>query len=199
MKNLNKTRGILISLAVLLVFSFSFSCYTTFKHPQIYSYSDSTDIYHSEEITFLNDCSSCHEQDDPVQDVHLQLYDYPGYHDNYNWQYYFAMPWWVDPYYYGEQPGELSNQLPAPQRRDFERRDVPPSPATSMPGGSGATLSKPSSSDAASSETSPPKPQQRNERREAITDKKSESQKTTIPSPTRKEKEQQESKKKEKK
>jgi len=180
---------LLFSISIFLLFLITIRCYTTFKHPQVYSTSDSTDVYYSEEITFLNDCSSCHEQNNPVNDPHLQVYDYPLYEENYSWQYYYIIPWWIDEYYYEEdQEVKPEDKLPAPQRRNFDRRGISPSPATTSPNASGASLSKPSTNEA-STETSPqPEPKKRQERRQVVNKESQKSQKSITPIPTRKKK-----------
>jgi len=202
MKQLKNTTIIFLSLVLLFLLAFV-QCYTTFKHPEIYSASDSTGVYHSQEISFIEDCSSCHEQNNPINDAHLQVYDYPLYEDNYNWQYYYVMPWWVDEYYYGDQQTESKDILQPTQRRDFDRRDLPATSATSSPGVSGATLSKPSAtSDSSTPASSEPKDKKRQERREVVNSDGSKSQESTTTTPARTKKEEQETKqvsKKEKK
>lgn len=187
---------ILLSLFIFIIF-FGSSCYTTFKHPEIYSNSDSTETYHSKDINFAEDCSSCHVQDDPINDSHLQVYDYPLYQDNYKWDYYYVIPWWVDNYYY--QDHHLAKQkdiLPAPERRDFDRREIPASAATPSAATSGATLSKPNSNETTpASSSSEPQPQKRNERREIVPRDKTDSKQATPTAPERKKREDQKTKK----
>jgi hypothetical protein len=198
MKQIKITRLIFSVLGLLLLFSI-FQCYTTFKHPEIYSYADSTDVYHSQEISFIEDCSSCHEQNDPINDAHLQVYDYPLYQENYNWQYYYVIPWWVDEYYYEGQRQESGATLPPTQRRDFDRRGMPATPATPSPGVSGATLSKPAATSESSSQTTPQQnTQKRNERRQVVNKDGTKSQESTTTAPTRNKKETKETKKKKK-
>jgi hypothetical protein len=195
MKQIKNTRIIFSILGLLLFFTFV-QCYTTFKHPEIYSASDSTGVYHSQDISFIEDCSSCHEQSNPLNDAHLQVYDYPLYEENYNWQYYYVMPWWVDEYYYGSQRAESKDILQPTQRRDFDRRGMPATSATSSPGVSGATLSKPTATSDSSTQVSPqPKEQKRQERREVVNKDGSKSQESTPTTPTRTKKEKKETKK----
>lgn len=184
---------------VILILSLSMGCYTTFNHPKLDSYADSTGTYHYEGITFLDDCSSCHEQNTQINDAHLQVYDYPVYEENYNWQYYFVIPWWYDQYYYeDERQADANDRLPAPQRRDFDRREIPPSPATALPGASGSSLAKPSTSESTPAESPQPEPKKRHERRQVTTGESSKSEKATTASPTRKEREKKETKKEKK-
>lgn len=187
---------ILFSSLILLLFVIFVQCYTTFKHPEIFSHSDSTEVYHSKEINFLEDCSSCHVQDDPVNDSHLQVYDNPLYQDNYNWQYYYVMPWWIDDYYYQDHLASQKDVLPAPQRRDFDRREMPASSATPATVTSGATLSKPANSEPSPApSSSESQPQKRNERREVVPREKSDSKQSTTTAPDRKKREDQKTKK----
>ncbi len=188
---------IAVLLSLFIIISFGSSCYTTFKHPQVFTGSDSTDVYHSQEINFAEDCSSCHEQNNPINDSHLQLYDNKNYQDDYNWQYYYVIPWWVDEYYYEEQLTPKKDVLPAPQRRDFDRRDIPASSATPASGTSGTTLAKPSADNSSSSNApnSTTQPKKRNERREIVGKEKSESQKQTTAGPERKKREDTQTKK----
>ena len=185
-----KITQLIFSVLVFLLFVISIRCYTTFKHPQVYSSSDSTDVYHSQEISFIDDCSSCHEQHNPINDPHLQVYDYPLYEENYSWQYYYVIPWWIDEYYYEEnQELRSGDKLSAPQRRNFDRREISPSPATASPNASGASLSKPSSNEAAPETSTQPQPKKRHERRQSINRESSKSEESTPTTPTRKKKE----------
>lgn len=195
MKQIKNTR-IIFSILGLFVFFTFVQCYTTFKHPEIYSASDSTGVYHSQEISFIEDCSSCHEQSNPLKDAHLQVYNYPQYEENYNWQYYYVMPWWVDEYYYGSQPAESKELLQPTQRRDFDRRGLPATSATASPGVSGATLSKPTStSESSPAATTQPEEKKRQERREVVNKDGSKSQQSTTTTPTRTKKEEKETNK----
>ena len=200
MKQKRNIRAIFFVLGLLSFFTI-LQCYTTFKHPEIYSTSDSTGVYHSQQISFIEDCSSCHEQNNPVNDAHLQVYDYPLYQENYNWQYYYVMPWWVDEYYYEDQRVESGATLPSTQRRDFDRRGMPATSATPSPSGSGATLSKPAAT-GESSTTAPSlqsKEQKRNKRREVVRRDGSKSKESTTKAPTRNKKETKKEKSKKKK
>ncbi len=191
-----KIARFICSILVFLLFLIFAQCYTAFKHPEIYSYSDSTQVYHSKEINFLEDCSSCHVQDDPVNDSHLQVYDHPLYQDNYNWQYYYVIPWWVDNYYYQDHLAKQKDILPAPQRRDFDRREMPASSASPSTVTSGATLSKPNSNETTpASSSSETQPQKRNERREVVPRDKKDSKQSTPTAPERKKREDQKTKK----
>ncbi len=192
---MNKQKFIFLLLSIIIILFWG-SCYTTFKHPEIYSASDSTGVYHSQEISFIEDCSSCHEQNNPINDTHLQVYDYPLYEDNYNWQYYYVMPWWVDEYYHGSQRAESKDILQPTQRRDFDRRGMPATSATASPGVSGATLSKPTATGDSSPQASPqPKQQKRQERRPVVNKDGSKSQESTTTTPTRTKREKKETKK----
>lgn len=187
----------LISLSMFILFCFLVQCYTTFKHPQIYSYSDSTDVYLTEEVTYMDDCSSCHDQNSPVNDPHYHLYQSRIYEENYNWQYYYVNPWWIDEHYNEELEKELNEKLPATQQRNFDRRDIPPSPATVTPNSATSpSLSKPSTSEPAPPES--PQPKKRHERRKAITKESSKSEKSATSTPTRKKRDQKETKKEKK-
>lgn len=198
MKPIKITRLICSILGLLLFFTI-FQCYTTFKHPAVHTYSDSTDVYHSQQISFIEDCSSCHIPNNPINDAHLQVYDNPLYEENYNWQYYYVIPWWVDEYYYENHRAGSGETLPATQRRDFDRRELPATSATSSSGVSGATLSKPTTTGESSTATSPqPEQQKRSERREAVNRADSKSQEATTPIPTRTKKETEETKKEKK-
>jgi len=191
--------GLIFSIVGLLMCLIFVQCYTTFKHPQVYLNSDSTDDYHTKEISFLEDCSSCHEQNSPINDSHLQVYGNPLYQDNYNWQYYYVIPWWIDAYYYENQLTQQKDVLPAPQRRDFDRRDTSPSSATPSSGTPGASISKPAISPSSSdTSASGEQPQQRNERREIVDKEKSESQQSTTAGPERKKREDDKTKKEKK-
>ena len=195
---IKKLTNHLFSILVVSLLFATMQCYTTFKHPQISSYSDSTDVYHSEEISFIDDCYACHEQDDPVDDSHLQIYDYPVYEDNYSWQYYYAIPWWVDDYYYETRtPNAQKPILPAPQRRNYDRRAIPPSTATTSSGVSGGSLSKPASDNSTTSTPSQSAPPKRNERRQ-ITSKNSNSNESTQSGPAREKREDKKTKKEKK-
>jgi len=193
MKQIKITR-LIFSVSGLLLFFSIFQCYTTFKHPEISSDADSTSVYHSQQISFVEDCSSCHVQNDPINDAHLQVYDYPLYQENYSWQYYYVIPWWVDEYYYEDHQAESGATLPPTQRRDFDRRGIPATPATPSPAASGATLSKPAATGESSTAPSPqPTQQKRNERRGEVNRDESKSQGTTT-APTRSKKETKETK-----
>lgn len=197
MKKKKLTRHLFFILGVLLFFA-TMQCYTTFKHPKIYSDTDSTGVYHSEEVSFMDDCSACHEQNDPLIDPHLQIYDYPVYEQNYSWQYYYAIPWWVDEYYYEERDqSETNASLPAPARRGFDRRKIPPSSASPTSGVSGGSLSKPSSENSKASESAQPKPNKRSERRQ-VKSKDSNSKNSTQAGPDRVKREENNTKKEKK-
>lgn len=175
-------------------------CYTTFRHPPILSYSDSTEAAVAKQIDFMEDCSSCHEQNNPIDNSHWLIYDNTRLQDNYNWQYYYAIPWWVDAYYYEDGKGQQNQPLPATQRRDFNRRQ--PSATSAIPAGGapGTSLARPATG-ASSNETSQPEPPppKRNARREIGTGTNAGSQPTVTPAPERKKREdQQSSSKKEK-
>jgi hypothetical protein len=193
----SKITGLIFLIFGFLMFLIFFQCYTTFKHPPISSNADSTEAYHSKEINFLEDCSSCHEQNNPINDSHLQVYDDPLYQDNYNWQYYYVIPWWIDAYYYEDNMAQQKDILPAPQRRDFDRRETPTSSATPSSGTPGASLAKPSTNTSSSSEPSSSEtpPQKRNERREIAAKEKSQSQQPTNTGPERRKREDDKTKK----
>lgn len=191
---MNKQITIVLIIFIIIIGG---SCYTTFKHPKIYSTADSTYVYQHDEITFIEDCSSCHDQNDPITDTHLQVYDYPLYQDNYNWQYYYVIPWWVDEYYYQEQSISSPDNLPAPQRRDFDRREMSPSVTTESSIPPGVSLSKPTTTDTTPEQT-PPATQspKRQKRREVIVKENPGSQKSTTTTSTQEKKEKKEAKKK---
>lgn len=196
--NLKELARHLFPILTILLLFVTMQCYTTFKHPKIYSDSDSTGVYLSDEVTFIDDCSACHEQNNFLIDSHLQVYDYPIYEENYSWQYYYAIPWWVDEYYYeARTQNEQNASLPAPPRRDFDRRKIPPSPATSLSGVSGGSLSKPSSEKSTAPTSSQPTPTKRNERRQVST-KDSNSKDSTGAGPARVKREEKKTKKEKK-
>ena len=160
---------------VLFLFSFVLfsQCYTVFQHPTVHNATDSTDTYYSDDVSFMDDCASCHEQQSMVYDAHPDIYEDTMFDNNYNWNYYFSTPWWFEGYYYNTaQPNENSS-LPRPGQRDFNRRDIPNRTMNAAPNPSRPALAKPSNTQSAPA--APAKPAKRQERRQTITKKKSES------------------------
>ncbi len=162
-----KTFRLFILMTAVVASLVGMQCYTTFRHPLVFSSSDSTDVAIAKQVDFLYDCSSCHERNNPIDNSHWQLYDSQRLQDNYNWQYYYVIPWWVDAYYYEDGKGQQSQPLPATQRRDFDRREPGASQAVPAGGTPGTSLARPAAG-TSSSETPPPEPAppRRNERRE---------------------------------
>ncbi|MDZ7401175.1 MAG: hypothetical protein ONB37_13525 [candidate division KSB1 bacterium] len=189
-KNFKLIMFITAAVACLLVMQ----CYTTFRHPPVVSQSDSTDVAIAKQIDFLDDCSSCHEQHNPIDNSHWQLYDSPRLQESYNWQYFYAIPWWVDAYYYEDGKTQQNSPLPATQRRDFDRRDPAGTSAIPAGGAPGTSLARPATG-SGSNETSQPEPPpaKRNERREIRSGDTSGSQPPVTPAPERKKRQDQQS------
>lgn len=184
---------------IFLIISALMNCYTTFRHPRVHSSSDSSEVNHSAEITFQDDCSSCHEPNQTINDPYAPVYENPIYEQKDNWGYYYAIPWWSDQYYYENRQAKMNDNLPPTQKRDFDRREGTPSPAIATPGVSTPTLSKPAAKE--TTEPAPASSQQpikRHERRLEATGDRSKSDQTKSPSPTRQEREKKETNKEQK-
>ncbi len=203
-----KFKSILLPLFFLTTALFlmnSMSCYTTFKHPPVYTeMEDSTGYYHTEEeIALIDDCSSCHEQESPYVEYYDDNYNDPVYDDDYNWNYYFVTPWWFDEGYYYDEPRLKTTQsrIEPTQRRTTDRRDSAPMPRYTSPRTDRPALAKPSS-DSGRSSVPAPQPHKRNERRQTVTRDKVKTNKPATPPPKREKRESSEKKttsKKEKK
>jgi len=164
------------------------SCYTTFKHPAVYAeMEDSTGYFHNEkEIALIEDCSSCHEQESPYVQYDNDTYNDPVYEDNYNWNYYFVTPWWLDESYYYDEPRVKTNQnqLEPTRRRTTDRRDSAPMPRYGTPRTDRPALAKPGSKSGTSS-APPQQPHKRNERRQTVTRDKVKTDKPSTSPPKR--------------
>jgi len=169
---------------VSLAFFVMVQCYTTIRHPKTYSYSDSTETYNHQEITCLDNCSSCHESNVSINNPYHTLHEDPANQYDYTWQYFYALPWWTDPNYYENSQGQVENKLPATGKRDFDRREVSPSPSIAAPGTATPSLSKPATEGPAPVETPPPP--KRNERREVGTKESSKVERPAPPVPQEK-------------
>lgn len=158
----------IISIGVTMATCFLLAqCYTTLRHPILYSVADSLAAPQPQEVTFMDDCSSCHNQTHPLIHSPVAFQGQPMTDHDYSWQYFYALPWWLDSYYYENSPADLENPLPPTERRNFDRREVPPSSAVENPVGGTPALSKPAS-DGPSPAAAPPPPQ-RHERRQIST------------------------------
>ncbi|HDP97812.1 MAG TPA: hypothetical protein ENN22_01345 [bacterium] len=181
-----KKHIVLSPLAVGLVvigFSLSFQCHTTFKHPQVFFEADSTGYYHVEEVTYISDCSRCHEQQVSYAEHQNDIYQSTVYQDKYNWNYFFMTPWWFDDYYYYESRAMTdNNSLEPTQRREFDRRSSSDSarPGQGTPDPSRPSLSKQRSDNPASTSTP-----QRQDRRGAVSNPSSGQKESTTPEPSR--------------
>ncbi|MDZ7265046.1 MAG: hypothetical protein ONB16_10705 [candidate division KSB1 bacterium] len=144
-------------------------CYTTFRHPILYSTADSLATPQPQEITFMDNCSNCHDQAHPLTHSPIIFQGEPIDDYNYSWQYFYTMPWWLDSYYYENQPANLEDRLPPTERRNFDRREVPPSSAIENPAVSAPSLSKPAGQEQPQSPAVAPPPPQRHERRQIST------------------------------
>ena len=158
--------------SILIIFLCCFiNCYTAFNHPDIYSESDadSTNTYYnSDEIVFTDNCQRCHEQEMILTENYDEIYE--SVIDDYDWQYYFLTPWWVDDYYYRSVQAQTGkSELPPTQKRDFGRGHLNSPPRIVTPTISRPTLAKPSNSE--SSTTSGPT--KRPARRETVTNQSS--------------------------
>ncbi len=142
----------------IISLSVSMQCYTSFNHPTVYVEADSAGYYYEQEVTFYDDCSSCHEQETPYVESSSDIYNDPVYNESYNWNYFFMTPWWFDEYYYyNEMPNQNDNYLEPPRKRDFGRRsDSADSPRYGTPSPSSPVMAKPKSDDANRS-SSPPR------------------------------------------
>lgn len=193
-----KAKRILPISPIVIVMATCFllaQCYTTFRHPILYSMADSLAAPLPQEVTFMDNCSSCHDQTHPLIHSPANFQGDPMMDRNYSWQYFYTMPWWLDSYYYENQPANLEDRLPPTERRDFDRREVPPSSAVENPAGGVPSLSKPAS------ETPPPAvappPPQRHERRQITTNGSTKVERPAAP-PAQEKKQSDNSKKKEK-
>lgn len=159
----------IISIGVTIATCFLLAqCYTTLRHPILYSVADSLAAPQPQEVTFMDDCSSCHNQTHPLIHSPVAFRGEPMTDHDYSWQYFYTMPWWLDSYYYEDSPADLENPLPPTERRNFDRREVPSSSAVESPAGGTPALSKPAS-DVPSPAAPPPPPPQRHERRQIST------------------------------
>jgi len=180
-----------ILCVVLLLSCFSIQCYTTLRHPSVVLQQEGSEGYHSSEITFMDDCSACHEQSSAITEPYSEIYYDSVYDQDYEWQYFFDLPWWIDEYYYESYPADLGSPVRPPERRPFEKGEIGTTPMHVTPSTSRPALSKTPSSDSNSSQ-----PTQRHGRREAMTNKNKESAKSTTPAPTREKKDKKTKKKK---
>lgn len=176
---------------IIAIFIFVFStiyflgCYTTFKHPKLAKMAepDSTGFYHNGDVTFNDDCSSCHAQVTPYAEHSTDMYNDPLYNENYEWNYYFVTPWWYDEYYYYEtQPVRNNDNLDPTQRRDFDRRETTEAPraGAGIPDPSRPSLSKTRNDNPPTNSTN----QQRHERRESVSTNKDNLKKPAAPAST---------------
>ena len=182
-------------LIIFILFSLSIQCYTSFQHPKVLVEADSAGYYYEEEITFADDCSSCHEQNTQYSENYSDIYDDPIYDESYNWNYYFVTPWWYDAYYYEAQPVPSADDLAPTQRRDFDRRESSDGTRYAAPSPSRPSLAKPKSESSSSSNSTPPR---RHERRNKITNTPNKSKQSATPAPNRVSKKESKSKKKKK-
>ena len=162
---------LLFIVGIIVFFSMFLNCYTSFTHPTVYiETEDSTGYIQTEEVTLIEDCSACHEQESPYVESYSNTYNDPIYEDNYDWNYYFVTPWWFDESYYYDEPRLKTNQnrLEPTQRRGFDRRDTTPMPRNSAPRVDRPSLAKPGSDN--NNISSPaPLPNKRHERRQTVT------------------------------
>jgi len=183
-------------LAVVILYSLSLQCYTTFNHPKVFVDADSTGYFHGEDVSLIDDCSSCHQQEEPYAMRESDIYDDQIYQDHYNWNYYYVTPWWFDEdYYYNSQPIRNTDSLEPTRRRDFGRRDPLNDirPGTGSPNSSRPSLSKPQTDDTSPSTN----PTARSERRSSVSDK-NKTKKSSAPKPKRVSREKKVEKKKKK-
>ena len=165
-------------LISILLFSFSISCYTSFNHPVVYLEADSTGFCQPVEVTLIDDCSGCHNQEDIYAESYSNLYNDPVYDESYDWNYYFVTPWWVEESYYYEEQAPENNEELRPQRRGFDRGGADQAPRYGTPSPSRPTLAKPASDTPTYSKPKPPK---RNQRRQSVVRDNNKSDKRTPP------------------
>lgn len=182
---------VVLFMLILLVSSFLTRCYTTLRHPEVVLDAEDMEGYQHSEISFIDDCSACHEQHSSVTESYGNIYYEPAYDLNYDWQYFFETPWWIDEYYYQPQPAEMASPIRPPAKRPFEKGQIGSTPMHVTPSTSRPALSKTESSDDNLS-----KQTKRHVRREIVTNRNNESTKLTPPAPTRERKEKKSKKKK---
>ena len=177
----------LLFISLLIFFSLSLNCYTTFQHPKVYiETEDSTGVVETEEVTLMEDCSACHEQESPYVESYSNSYDDPVYEENYNWNYYFVTPWWFDDTYYYDEPRLKveKDRLEPTQRRGMDRRGSAPMPRNTAPRTDRPSLAKPGS-DSNNSPAPAPQPHKRKERRQTVTRERVSPDKASTPPPKR--------------
>lgn len=190
MKTKTHHRPVMWGLIIVLSL-FSVQCYTTLRHPDVALQQEEGESYHNTEITFVDDCSSCHEQSSTVADPYVEIYYDPAYELDYDWQYFFDLPWWIDEYYYQPQPAELASPIHPPEKRPFDKGEIGTTPMHVTP-----STSRPALTKTPSSESETAQPAQRHDRRDALTNQNKESSKSTTPAPTREKKDKKSTKKK---
>jgi len=183
--NPSSRHRLVVATLVLIVSGFFVQCYTTLRHPEVTAPRENSEFVHNGEVTFMDDCSSCHDQSATVAEPYQELYYSTDYEQDYNWEYYFVLPWWIDEYYYYESlPAAGNDPVHPPERRGFERGEIGGTPSYSTP-----NMSQPALSKTPTTESNPSEPAKRHERRDSATDQNKESTKSTTPEPVREKKE----------
>ncbi len=113
-----------ILVATILLITLN-GCYTVIMHPSLSEEYMAEQEYYDSHVTHMDDCSSCHQQKHTkFHSDYTDYYSFPDDQYNYDWEFYYDTPWWMDSYYVSKRNDRPVNPLPPTQRRDIGRRGV---------------------------------------------------------------------------
>jgi len=164
-------------------------CYTIINHPELNDAYRTENEFIDDNVTHFDECSQCHTNYQYFFQPYSEFYHSTSYHNFYDWEFYYDLPWWYDERYnYSSSSGSSNEHLPPTQQRDFGRQgNSSPDYPSSTPASNANSphLSKESSntSDA-------------NQQSSTDTSKRSENRRDTSSDKTRKSKDESSSKKK---
>ncbi len=123
-------------ITLLFISMYVFGCYTVITHPQISEDIISENEYMDDNVTHFDECTQCHNNFDRFrpfkENYHTML---SNDYDNYDWQYYYTMPWWEEDRYFSlVNTGQKSRKLPPTQKRSVgQRNNSVPTTSTTAP------------------------------------------------------------------
>ncbi len=123
-------RFVVLGTVVLVLAWSAWGCYTALRHPVLRG--SLTGESETTVVSFGDDCWQCHSSRQEVFWPDESGVPTDGYYD---WDFFYAVPWWVDSFYYSQRPSAAEDQrLPEPRR--FRTRNQPVmtgAPAVSVP------------------------------------------------------------------
>lgn len=119
---------------LLLISMYAIGCYTVITHPTISEDVISEQEYQDDTVTYYDECTQCHSNLDrfrPFEENYHTVLN--NDYNNYDWRYYYTLPWWEEDRYYSLVNVDQSGQTLAPTQKRSVGRSNSSVPTTSAP------------------------------------------------------------------